>query len=188
MSGMNPVTFLSRVRDIVTGGGFKKVIPGIGIASLQIDAGLIVTGSTDPKRTAVGNFDVFEVTNSQTDAGHLYITVPRDYDQKEDYLKFRFLAVTNGTQDTITIDGAVYRQRAGAAISSDLDPTISGSVNKAADLYGWVEVDASGLGLKPGDALAVEFTTNAHTTDKLYASGFEVVYKSCLAYFEPLER
>lgn len=188
MPGFNRATFLYRLHGLQTGRGFKRVIQGLNINSLRIDAGLIMTGSTNPKRTAVGAFDVVEVTNNQTDAGHLSFQIPRDYDQTQDTLKVRLLAVSAGDTDTPTIDAALYRVRAGSAITADLDPTISAAVNNSTSLSGWVEIDCSSLSLRPGDAVAIDLTTSAHTTDKLYIYGLEVVYKSDLVYFDRTDR
>ena len=189
MSGLNLATFLYRLRGIITGVGFKRVVQGININTVLADGGLILTGSTNPNRNAVEtSFDALVVTNSQTDGGRLVFNVPRDYDQVEDYLKIRFLAQSAGDTNTPTIDAAIYRKRVGVALSSDLDPTISGAVNSLTDLADYVEIDCSGLGMHPGDALNVVLTTSAHGTDSLHIYGLEVVYKSDLVYYERDER
>jgi hypothetical protein len=189
MSGVNPATFLKRIDGIITGSGFKRVIQGVNINTVRADGGLILTGSTNPKRLAVEtSFDALVVTNAQTDLGRLVFQVPRDYDQSLDYLRLRFLAESAGDTDTPTIDAAIYLKRKETALSSDLDPTISSAVNNNTTGAGWVEVNADGLDLRPGDALNIELTTSAHTTDSLHVYGLEAVYKSDLVYFEKSER
>ena len=186
---MNPFTFCSNMERIVTGIGFKRSIPGLDINSLRDADGIIPTASTEPGRNALEtSFDGVDVSSSQTDLGSLTFMVPRDYDATVDKLRIRFLAQSAGDTNTPTIDAAIYRKRAGAALSSDLDPTISAAVNNNTTTAGWVEVKAEGLGLQPGDALTCIFTTSAHTTDALNIYALEVVYVGDLAYYEESER
>jgi len=174
---------------VVTGTGFKRSIPGLDINSLRDADGIIPTASTEPGRNALEtSFDGVDVSSSQTDLGSLTFMVPRDYDATVDKLRIRFLAQSAGDTNTPTIDAAIYRKRAGAALSSDLDPTISAAVNNNTTTAGWVEVKAEGLGLQPGDALTCIFTTSAHTTDALNIYALEVVYVGDLAYYEESER
>ena len=186
---MNPFTFCSNMERVVTGTGFKRSIPGLDINSLRDADGIIPTASTEPGRNALEtSFDGVDVSSSQTDLGSLTFMVPRDYDATVDKLRIRFLAQSAGDTNTPTIDAAIYRKRAGAALSSDLDPTISAAVNNNTTTAGWVEVKAEGLGLQPGDALTCIFTTSAHTTDALNIYALEVVYVGDLAYYEESER
>ncbi len=189
MAGLNAAHFLKQLDGLITGSGFKRVIQGVNINTIRADGGLILTGSTNPNRNAVEtSFDALVITNSQTDIGRLVFNVPRDYDQSLDYLKLRFLAESAGDTDTPTIDGAIYRKRAGAALSDDLDPTISGAVNTNTAKAGYVEVDCSDLDLRPGDAVNIELTSSAHTNDSLHIYGLEAVYKSDLVYFSKTDR
>ena len=189
MSGVNPATFLKRIDGIITGSGFKRVIQGVNINTVKADGGLILTASTNPNRNAVEtSFDALVVTNNQTDLGRLVFNVPRDYDKSLDYMRLRFLAESAGDTDEPTIDAAIYLKRAETALSSDLDPTISDAVNTNTVGAGYVEVNCDGLDLRPGDALNIEMTTSAHTTDSLHVYGLEAVYKSDLVYFDKADR
>ncbi len=188
MSGLNAAHFLKQLDGVITGSGFKRVLQGVNINTVKADGGLILTASTNPRRTAVGNFDVLASNTSDTDLGRLVFNVPRDYDQSLDSLKIRFLAQSAGDDDTPTIDAAIYRKREGVALSSDLDPTISGAVSNNTSLADYVEIDCSDLGMKPGDALNVVLTTSAHTSDVLHIYSLEVVYKSDLVYFSKTDR
>ncbi len=189
MSGVNPATFLKRIEGMITGSGFKRVIQGVNINTVKADGGLILTGSTNPRRTAVEtSFDALASNTSNTDLGRLAFNIPRDYDQSLDYLRFRFLAKSAGDTDTPTIDAVIYRKRKETALSADLDPTISGSVNDDSADADYVEVNADGLGMHAGDALSVELVAGAHTTDVLHVYGLEVVYKSDLVYFDKQDR
>jgi len=186
--GLNPGTFLKRLEGVVSGFGFKRVIPGIGIGSLRDSDGTILTGATEPKRASLEtNFEGVQSTAGQTDLGTLQFVIPRDYDENNDELKVRFLAQSAGT-DVPTIDATLYRRREGAAISADLDPTISGAINSATALADWVEIDCSDLSLKPGDAIHMDFTLSAHASHAANIYGLEVVYRSDLVYFENTER
>ena len=186
---MNPGTFLKNLERISTGQGFKRVIQGLNINSLRDADGIILTDSTEPSREALEtNFDGVVVSSSQTDLGSLTFQIPRDYDESVDKLDIRFLANSAGDTDTPTIDCAMYRKRAGAALSSDIDPTISGAVNTNTGLADWVQVRSHGDGWQAGDAVTCIFTTSAHTTDALNIYGLEVVYASDLVFFEETER
>lgn len=186
---MNPATFLKKLEGVITGHGFKRVIQGLNINSLRDADGIILDGSTEPSREALEtHFDGVVVSNNETDLGSLVFQIPRDYDESIDKLHIRFLANSAGDTDTPTIDCAMYRKRAGAALSSDIDPTISGAVNNSTNIADWVEIVSEGDSWKAGDAVTCIFTTSAHTTDALNVYGLEVVYASDLVYFELSER
>ncbi len=187
---MNPGQFLLNLNRIITGHGFKRVIQGLNINSIRSGDGIIPTASTHPGRVAVEtSFDCLQSANGQTAVGQLVFMIPRDYDESVDKLDFRFLAQMAGdTHTAVTIDGALYRKRVGAALTADLDPTISGAVNTNTELADWVEVRSHGDGHKAGDAITIDFTAAAHATDALNIYGLEVVYASDLVYFEDDER
>ena len=186
---MNPGTFCKNVSRITTGNGFKRVIQGVNINTLRDDAGIILTASTEPSREALETyFDGVVVSASQTDLGYLTFMIPRDYDESVDKLHFRFFCNSAGDSNTPTIDGAIYRKRAGAALSADLDPTISAAMNNSTAKAGFVEVVSQGDGHKAGDAICANFTTSAHTTDAAHIYGLEVVYASNLAYYDKTDR
>jgi hypothetical protein len=164
-----------KARGFEVANGYKQVIDGVDINSIRV-TGLILTASTEPSRESLEtSFEGLVVSSSQTVLGDLTFTVPRNYDKAKDKMRVRFLCNSAGDTNTPTIDAALYRKRAGAALSSDLDPTISASVNNSTALADWVEVDADGLGLEPGDAVTFVFTTSAHTTDALNVYAVEVV-------------
>ena len=183
---MNPATFLHNCERIVTGiEGLKVSIPGLDINSLRDADGIILTASTEPGRNALEtNFDGVDVSSSQTDLGSLTFMIPRSYDATIDKMRIRFLVQSAGDTNTPTIDCAMYRKRAGAALTADIDPTISAAVNNNTTLAGWVEIVSEGDGWEPGDAVTCIFTTSAHTTDALNIYALEVVYISDLAYWE----
>ncbi len=186
---MNPATFHKNLERIVTGHGIKRVIDGLDINSLRDADGTILTASTEPSREALEtSFVGAVVSSSQTDLGTLSFMVPRDYDATVDKMRIRFLANSAGDTNTPTIDAAIYRKRAGAALSADLNPVISAAVNNNTNKAGWVEITVESEGLQPGDALTVVFTTSAHTTDALNVYALEVVYIADLVYYEADER
>ena len=185
---MNPAVFLKNLERIITGQGFKRIIPGIGIGSLRESGGLILTAGTDPKRASFETvFEGVASAAAATTLGSLQFVIPRDYDETVDKLKIRFLAQSAGT-DVPTIDAAMYRKREGVAISSDLDPTISGAINTATALADWVEINCDGLGMHAGDAVHLDFTVSAHTSHDANVYGLEVEYHSDLVYFDKTDR
>ena len=172
---------------IVNGNGFKKSVDVIGI--FRDTNGAPLTNATTPAITALEtNARGIQVASSATLVGELIWQVPRDYDQTNDYLRLRFLASSGGDTNTPAIDATVYRIRAGAAISSDLDPTISASVNNDTTDKDWVEINIDGKSLQPGDVLSIIVSTEAHTTDAVDVYGAEFVYKSDLVYNVKNER
>ena len=188
--GLNPATFLKRLESIVTGDGFKRVIQGVNINTIRSGDGIIPTASTHPGRVAVEtSFDALTSDANQTALGQLTFQIPRDYDATVDKLDFRFLAQMAGDDDDdITIDAAMYRKRAGAALTADLDPTISGAINTLTELADWVEVRSHGDEWQPGDAVCIDFTASTHANDAIHVYGIEVVYASDLAYYNDDER
>lgn len=95
-------------------------------------------------------------------------TVPRGYDPTSDALKLRLLAQMGGTTDTPTLTAAVYKKKAGAALSADLAPSASAAIT---DTAAYVEIDLSGNTLVEGDNLFIVITPGAHTTDELRIFG-----------------
>jgi hypothetical protein len=187
--GLNPSTFLARLEGIVTGRGFKREIQGVDINALRDADGTILTANTEPSREALEtNFVGVVVSNNATDLGTLTFKIPRDYDATLDELKIRFLAVSSGNADAPTIDAAIYRKREGEALSADLGPTKTDAVNSNTEGAAWVEIDADGLGFRPGDAVSCVFSTSAHATDSLYIYAIEVVYRSTLVFYNEDER
>ncbi len=190
MSGLNAGTFLKRLEGTVTGFGFKREIAGLGINQLRLADGapLLANGGNPSYVSLETYFEGVQLPASQTALGVLAFKIPRDYDKDNDYLRIRFLANSAGDTNTPTIDASMYRKRAGAALSSDLDPTISGAVNSNTNIADWVEIDADGLGMQAGDAVTFIFASSAHTTDALNVYEIEVIYKSDLVFNEPEER
>lgn len=167
--------------QIVNGNGFKKSIDVLD--AFRDTSGATLTNSTTPAITALESSALgIVVANNATLIGKLIWQVPRDYDQTNDYLRLRFLASSSGDNNTPAIDATVYRIRTGAAISSDLDPTISGSINNDTTDKGWVEINIDGKSLQPGDVLTITVDTAAHATDNVDVYGAELVYKTDLVY------
>lgn len=186
--GLNGATFLKELNTIIPSQGFKRIIPGIDIFSLRDSDGTILTGSTEPKRASLEtNFEGVVSTAGQTDGGTLTFVIPRDYDQVVDKLKIRFLAQSAST-DTPTIDAAMFRKRAGAALSSDLDPTISAAISNATGAGAYVEINCDGQGMQPGDAVHFDFTFSAHASHDANLYGLEVEYHSDLVYYDKTDR
>lgn len=189
MSGLNPATFLKKLEGTVTGVGFKKSIDVTeqikGSAGVALDA-----TTTNAGRGAIEtNYDGIICNASGTAVLSLSMLVPRDYDATVDKMRVRFLAQMAGnTNDAIHIDAALFQKKVETALSSDLDPTISGHIPTLASKADWVEVVADAQGLVPGSALYWEFTTTAHTTDAIHIYAVEVEYFSDLVYYDMDDR
>lgn len=187
---MNPAHFLQNLDRIITGHGFRRVIQGININTLRLATGgiLAVDSGNPQRRTLETYFEGVRLASGQTDLGSLTFQIPRDYDESVDKLYIRFLANSGGDTNTPTIDAAMYRKRAEAALSSDIDPTISAAVNNNTAKADWVEIVSEDDKWKAGDAVTCLFTSSAHSTDNLEIYGLEVVYASDLVYYEDSER
>jgi len=183
MSGLNPATFLKKLDGTITGIGIKKSIDVT--EQIKGSAGAALTSTTT--NAGIGaietNFDGIICDASGTAVLSLKMLVPRDYDKDIDKMRVRFLAQMGGsTNSSVAIDAALFQKKVETALSADLDPTISGSINTLAEVADWVEVVADSQGLIPGSALYWEFTTSAHTTDAIHIYAVEVEYWSNLVY------
>lgn len=190
MNGFNVANFLKGLEFLVTGDGFKRTIQGLNINQLHLASGApLAADSGNPMRVTLESyFEGVQLASSQTDLGSLTFPIPRDYDATVDKLDIRFLANSAGDTNTPTIDCAMYRKRRVAALSADIDPTISAAVNTNTAKADWVEVRSHSDGWEPGDQVTCLFTSSAHTTDALNIYDVEVVYASDLAYYEDTER
>lgn len=187
--GVNGALFLRQLDEIRNGDGYKKSIDVT--EQIKGSAGAVLTSTTT--NAGVGaietNFDGIICDASGTAVLSLKMLVPRDYDSSVDNMKIRFLAQMGGSTDTaIAIDAALFQKEVETALSSDLDPTISGSINTLAEVADWVEIEADGLGLTPGSGLYWEFTTSAHTSDAIHIYAVEVEYYSTLVYNDETDR
>ena len=164
--------------DLAVPGGrtHRKELFGVDLNSIRA-LGLIPTASTEPSRESLEtNFEGLRVSASQTTLGDLTFLVPSDYNQDQDRLYVKFLVKSSGNTDTPTIDATLFRKRAGAALSSDLNPTISAAIpnNTAGAALRTIVVENQDL--NPGDALTFVFTTGAHTTDSVDVYAVKVEY------------
>lgn len=188
---MQPAHFLKNCERMVTGHGFKRHMSGVSIRDLtEADGDKLDSGSTPPMAALETNSLGVQVASSATFLGELDITAPEDYDKSIDMLRFRFLAVSDGTTDTPSIDAAIYRKRAGAVLSSDLDPTISAVIPISTAYAAWREIDADGLDIQGGDHLHIEFSLGGTrgTSDAANFHSMEIVYASDLVYYDDDDR
>lgn len=187
---MNPGQFLKNLERIVTGHGYKRHMSGVSIRDLtEANGAKLDNGSTPPYAALETNSLGVQVAHSTSFIGELDIVVPADYDESVDMLRFEFLCNSAGDTDTPTIDAAVYRKRAGAALSGDLGPVASAAVPTNTALAAWRTVNADGLAIQAEDHLHIEFTQVGYgSDDALNIYGLKVVYASDLAYYDDDDR
>ena len=142
-------------------------------------------GATAPTIAATETSGIAIVGAASTTAlGTVLWTVPDDYDVTSDHLKVRALINAAGaTDNALTLDATVYNKREGTALSADLNPTASAVIPASAsptDDAAWREIDISGEGLLPGDALTINLLTQAHTTDAVQVWAVVIEYKSMI--------
>ena len=192
--GLNAATFLERLDAIITGKGFKKAVPVHLNECHKYDDGALLTTTV----TAAG-YDLLDtgskqrvifVDDDETSMFGFNFSVPEDYDESIDKLRIRALAsMDGGTSDTVYLDAEIYRKRAGAAATADLDPTIDPvRIPAAIASASWREVNADGNTLQGGDQLTIVLKTAAHTTDGILIYGIEVVYAGDIVYFDKADR
>ena len=191
---MNPATILKNLERIVTGHGYKKSVP-IPLATChKYDDGALMTTTVtetgvDMLDTSDKQFVIF-VDDDETYGPAFNFSVPQDYDESADKLRIRALcSMDGGTTDTVYLDAEIYRKRAGAAASADLDPTAeTTAIPSAVASAAWSEVNADGNSLQGGDQLTINLKTGAHTTDGIIIYGIEVVYAADIVYFDEDDR
>ena len=185
---MSPYQFLKQLSltPAPGGDGVRVVRPLNLITDLRTSAGLVLTGATVPAVAALEtNALGVQVAASQTAAGSFVFQVPADYDRIADELKINILANSAGATDTPILDATVFRKRAGAALSADLNPTAASALSDTAAIK---TIDVSGESLLPGDVLTVNLITGAHTTDAVNIYSVEVQYKSAIVFADPTAR
>lgn len=187
---MNPYSFLKDLERVIAGEGFvrEKVF---SLADLRNTDGSAIgaIGAGDfGLAAAETNGLALKWNASDATAFTLNLALPGDYDGDKDSLKLRLFAQSAGDTDTPALDATVYRKRAGAALSADLDPTISDAVPNNTAKGGVVEINVSGKSCQPGDVLHVTVTPGAHTTDALFLYGLTLRYRSNLVLTNPDER
>jgi len=187
---MNPATFLKNTERIITGFGFKKAVPvNLGNCYKYDDGAPLSTTIT-----AVG-YDMLDtsskarvifIDDDETYGPAFNFSVPEDYDESVDKLRIRVLcSMDGGETDTVYMDAEVYKKRAGAALSADLDPTAeTTAVPSAIASAAWSEISLDGESLQGGDQLTINLKTGAHTTDGIIIYGIEVVYAADLVHFD----
>lgn len=198
---MNPATFLQNCDRIISGKGFKKVIPGVGIHSIRDSSGDLLDSSTTPALAALEtNMEGIQVAAAATAIGELRFVIPWDYDENDNELLVWILAVSGGTTDTPSIDGAMYAKRNGLALTSDLNPTITSVCPISTSYASWLMLDCSDMTiddsdgvaqpLRGGDVIQITLTTGGTrgTTDTLDIYDIDVSYRSDLVFFDPDDR
>jgi hypothetical protein len=170
------------------GGGLmvEQVLP---LGSIKDGAGLTLTGATTPTIAAIETSGVaIVVAASQTAAGTILWQVPIDYDETSDELYIDLLTQSSGDTNTPTIDATIFRKRAGAALSDDLNPTISAAIPNNTAKAAIRTINASGLGLQRQDALTIDLITGTHTTDTVGIYSVTLRYKSSIASYRHADR
>lgn len=168
------------------GDGFKATknldVPG----DLVTAAGLNLTASSAP---AVLNIETHAIAvqsaASGTALGSFVFVVPEDYDTTRDHLHFKALVQMAGATDTPSLTVTAYKKSPGAALSAALTVVASAPASAAAS---YLDVKATGNGLKGGDVLTVNLITGAHTTDACNLYGVEVEYRSQIVYGDTTKR
>lgn len=185
---MNPFNFLRRLNAIPfpAGEGVLVERPLNILADIRTIVGLVLTGATSPPLAAIEtNGLAIVVAANQTAAGTFTFVVPGDYDSVADILTFPILVNSSGATNNPTLDGTVYRKRAGAALSADLDPLVSAAIPATiapTTSQAIRVVSMSGKACRAGDVLTVNIFTAAHTTDAVNIFSISVVYRSSIVF------
>lgn len=192
---MNPGTYLKNTERITTGFGYKKSYPIPLSGWFDSSAAHLTTTLTamgyDLLDTGSKQLVIF-IDDDETSMGIVQFPIPQSYDESNDRLRIRLLVSMDGgtTDATVLITSALYRKRAGAAATADLDPTddtatyIPSAVADAA----WIEINADGNNLQGGDQMTLHLTSSSHTTDGIIIYGAEFIINDDLVYFAHADR
>jgi hypothetical protein len=190
---MNMTQFLRRLKGmIVTGGdGLTKSVV-IPLTDLKTSAGLTLTAGTNPLTAALETNAVgVQWAAGNATAALLNFVVPLDFDKGADLLQVAFMVNSAGNTDAPILDATVYRKRAGAALSADLDPTASSAIPKSATAATAAAeriITLLGKGLQARDILTILVAPGTHGTDAVNVYGVEVRYKSTLVAYADTDR
>lgn len=151
--------------------------------------GVSVRYPSTEKTTAVETSGLGTILDANTTTfGSFNFTLPPDFDSTAAEFKINILAASAGDTDTPALDAAIYKKRAGAALSADLNPTASAAIPNNTAKAAVRTIDLAGADLDAGDVLTVVLSTGAHTTDNVVIHGIEVQYKSVMVFEDSAAR
>lgn len=195
MNGFNVANFLKGLEALVTGDGYKKSYP-LPLSNWHDSGGLLLTTTLsamghDLLDTGSKQLVIF-IDDDETSMGIVPFSIPQSYDSTLDKLRIRLLvSMDGGTSNAeVLITSALYRKRAGAAATADLDPTDDTDTyipSAVADAK-WIEINADGNGLQGGDQMTLHLTSGSHATDGIIIYGAEFIINDDLAYYNDDDR
>ncbi len=184
--GLNPGTFLKRAESIITGFGYKKVLPiSLYDAHLESDGSPLTTSlGTNPgfdKKGTSSKHTVLTWAADKVVAAGVTFQIPDDYDQTQDELKFMIKVKSAGTTNTPTFTAAVYKNDSATDLAPDATAAISSTL-------AWVEFDLDGNSLVAGDNITIDITPGAHSSDAIDVFALKMEYRTDLVFYTQTER
>lgn len=164
-------TWCERMNDNVPVKGNMRRNP-IPLSTIRNSTGLGLSGATTPIIEISSSALRISWVANDSAAVNLTIPIPADYCEDErdgaDHFKIILLMKMGGATDTPTISGdGVIERKAVAQTALDADASAAVTGTTLAEY----EIDLSGQGFKAGDAVTINLTPGAHTTDALYLYG-----------------
>lgn len=161
------------------------LINDVATLAAKINQVLVAMNGTADETNAI----VTLVQETVDTIGTVRFTIPRDYDEATDVLTVRVLAsqLTSSTDNDVQLDSQVYRKRAGAALTADLNPTIPSTVLSTTEQ--WVEFSLTGNSFRRDDVIQFKLITDGHNDtdgEEVLIHDFEVVYRSTLVSYDEL--
>jgi len=173
-------TLADRIEDAQPSTGFVKRIP-IPLQTIRDATGQNLTGSTTPIIELSSAAFRIRWAASDSAAVNISIPVPGDYldkrndPDKSDHFKIILLVAMGGGTDAPTILADGVRHRAAEtidALDADASAAVSGTPLQE------VECDLSRQDIRSNDAVTINLTPGAHTTDALLLYGAWFEYRS----------
>lgn len=184
-----PHNFLQFIKLIVMGGGRTAAGGPQGDSGFVVDRELLGTSVLGTGVTRIADaegFPILSTAATNTAVAVVGFTVPRDYDEMTDILKFRFTAKMGGATDTPTLTYAGKRSVLATAAVALVPVTASPTAALAAAAKQF-EVEYRGQGITRGQRVEFTLTSAAHATDALQLQELVASYHSTLVSYNELD-
>jgi len=189
--GLNVGTFLKRLDGVISGNGFKKVMP-ISLFDFHLDGGFAEVGAPNGAEPGfvVENFHVtLQWPATKVAEVNVQFIIPDDYDEAQDHLILKLKAVMDGATNTTTaLEASAYTMDGTADLTAETEDMAPDNTADLSVTAAWVDIDLSGNKLLGGDIISVDINPEAHGTDVVEIWGAKLEYKSDLVFYDVSDR
>lgn len=189
--GLNVGTFLKRLDGVISGNGFKKVIP-ISLWDFHLDnsvAALGAPGGNEPGLVKENDHLTIQWPATKVLGINVQFILPDDYDEAQDHLILKLKAMMDGTTNTTTaFEAAAYTMNGTADLTAETEDMAPDNTADLSATAAWVDIDLSDNVLLAGDVISVDINPEAHDTDVVEIWAAKIEYKSDLVFYDPDDR